>query len=61
MISSLLVYVIFAVGVLALSYVTSEIILDNFDIPDDIDDLTVLTLSTLFYMVIIFSLFYFGV
>jgi hypothetical protein len=61
MISELLAYTFFVFGVLALAYVTSEIILDNFDIPDSVDDITILTLSTLFYVVVIFLIFHFGV
>lgn len=61
MISSFLVCVFFALGVLALSYVTSEAILDNFDIPDSVDDMTIFTFSTLFYVVVIFMIFHFGV
>jgi hypothetical protein len=61
MIGELLAYTFFVFGVLALAYVTSEIILDNFDIPDSIDDITILTLSTLFYVVVIFLIFHFGV
>jgi hypothetical protein len=61
MIGELLAYTFFVFGVLALAYVTSEIILDNFDIPDSVDDMTILTLSTLFYVVVIFLIFHFGV
>jgi hypothetical protein len=61
MIGELLAYTFFVFGVLALAYVTSEIILDNFDIPDSVDDITILTLSTLFYVVVIFLIFHFGV
>jgi hypothetical protein len=61
MIGELLAYTFFVLGVLALAYVTSEIILDNFDIPDSVDDMTILTLSTLFYVVVIFLIFHFGV
>ena len=61
MISSFLVCVFFTLGVLALSYVTSESILDNFDIPDSVDDLTIFTLSTFAYVVLIFMIFHFGV
>jgi hypothetical protein len=61
MIGELLAYTFFVFGVLALAYVTSEIILDNFDIPDTVDDITILTLSTLFYVVVIFLIFHFGV
>jgi hypothetical protein len=61
MIGELLAYTFFVLGVLALAYVTSEIILDNFDIPDSVDDITILTLSTLFYVVVIFLIFHFGV
>lgn len=61
MISILLFYAIFSLGVLALAYVTSEAILDYFDISDNIDDLTILTLSTLFYVIVIFLIFHFGV
>jgi hypothetical protein len=60
MVSLLLFYVIFSLGVLALAYVTSEIIVDNF-VPYDIDDLTVFTLATLFYVVVICLIFHFGI
>jgi hypothetical protein len=60
MVSLLLFYVIFSLGVLALAYVTSEIIVDNF-VPYDIDDLTVFTLTTLFYVVVICLIFHFGI
>lgn len=59
MISLLLFYAIFSLGILALAYITSEVILDNFDIPDSVDDLTIITLSLLFYVVVIFLIFHF--
>lgn len=61
MIGSFLAYAFFTLGVLALAYVTAEIILDNFDIPDSVDDMTIFTLSTLAYVVVIFLIFHFGV
>ena len=59
MISLLLFCAIFSFGVLALAYVTSEAILDYFDTFDD--NLTVLTWTTLFYVIVICLIFHFGV
>lgn len=59
MISLLIFYVIFSLGILALAYITSETILDYFDTFDD--NLTVLTWITLFYVVVLCLIFHFGV
>lgn len=59
MISLLLFCAIFSLGVLALAYITSEAILDYFDTFDD--SFTVLTWTTLFYVVVICLIFHFGV
>ena len=59
MVSLLLFYVIFSLGILALAYITSEAILDYFDTFDD--GFTVLTWTTLFYVVVLCLIFHFGI
>jgi hypothetical protein len=59
MVSLLLFYAIFSLGILALAYVTSEAILDYFDTFDD--GFAVLTWTTLFYVVVLCLIFHFGI